>query len=78
MHPGDRIDFNGTGFDTSGTFTLQQAGVVKTTLINPVTCGAGCVELNVPPNPAVGAFTGCVTMPAGTGCGPETIHVVNP
>lgn len=78
LHPGDKIDFTGTGFDTSGTFTLQQSGVVKTTLINPVTCGANCVELNVPSNPAVGAFVGCVQMPAGTGCGPEVINVVNP
>ena len=68
----------GTGFDTSGTFTLRQGGVVKTTLITPVGCGVGCVELNVPPSPAVGAFTGCVTMPTGTGCGPQIINVVNP
>lgn len=78
VHPGDKIDFFGTNFDTSGTYTLQQSHVVKTTLINPVSCGPGCIEVTVPANPAVGAFVGCVTMPAGTGCGPQTINVVNP
>lgn len=78
LHPGNKIDFYGTNFDTSSTFTLQQSGVVIATLTSPTSIGAGGVEVTVPASAPTGTYTGCVTTSHGTACGTTLIPVSNP
>ena len=75
---GKHIDFYGSGFTALSTFTLQQGGVDKATLINPVAFQPGAVEVEVPGTAATGTYAGCVRNVVGIACGPENIHVVNP
>jgi hypothetical protein len=79
-HANSMLIFQGTHFDQTSTFTLQQGGVVKATLIGVVYATGNStqgIQINatIPLGTALGMYAGCVTTAFGTACDATPIEV---
>jgi hypothetical protein len=80
-HAGSVLIFAGTNFDASSTFTLQQDGAVRVTLVNPIlatgTPADGIqVDVTIPVGAPLGSYQGCVTTAVGTSCASVPVGVI--
>lgn len=80
-HAGSVLIFAGTNFDASSTFTLQQSGQVRVTLVHPIlatgTPADGIqVDVTIPEGAALGSYQGCVMTAVGTACAAVPVGVI--
>ena len=73
---GSKIDFAGTGFDTTSRFSLRRQYPIPLYLINPKAIQIGVVEAEIPQTATIGHYDeACVSTRAGSACRPTVFDL---